>query len=153
MLNTLFKIFLTICIFLDSDCSIGNSCSNTDTSFNCVKYIETIDGDTVIFDLHDVPKYFGENAHIRIKGIDAPELHSNNSCEKKAALKAKEKVSQILIAAKIINLTEIGKEKYGRILANIIADDTNIGEILLKEKLAIRYQGKTKKKLNWCKKE
>jgi len=150
--NKLIRLFLLSYLLLNSNYAVSDAtnCNNTDTSFNCVKYVRTIDGDTVVFDLHDVPLYFGKHAHIRINGIDAPEIHSHNTCEKKAALNAKNRVDQLLKDAKTINLTDIGKEKYGRILANIIADGNNIGAILLQEKLAYVYNGGTKKKLNWC---
>lgn len=145
-------IFLAVCIMMMySKICEADDCKHTDNSFNCVKYVDNFDGDSVTFDIPDVPAYFGHNAHVRVYGIDTPEMTSKNTCAKKVAIKARNEVRDILSKAKKISLTNIGKEKYGRILANVIADGLDVGTTLVNEKLAYPYFGDTKKKLNWCK--
>jgi endonuclease YncB( thermonuclease family) len=128
----------------------SNICEHTNDNFKCVKYISAYDGDTITVDIPNVPPYFGYHAKVRIKGIDTPEITSKNTCERKIAEEAKNKTTILLITAKKIDLLNIAKEKYGRILADVIADGNSIGLLLLKEKLAYEYKGDTKQKINWC---
>ena len=125
-------------------------CEHTINSFKCVKYISAFDGDTITVDIPNVPIYFGYHAKVRISGIDAPEITSKNACERKVAEEAKNKTTMLLIAAKRIDLININKEKYGRILADVLVDGISIGPLLLKDKLAYEYFGGTKQKIDWC---
>lgn len=127
-----------------------NTCKHTAESFKCVKYVSAYDGDTITVDIPNINPFFGYHVKVRIKGIDTPELTSKSTCEKKIAEEAKNRTTMLLISAKKIDLIHIGKEKYGRILAEVIADGVNVGSVLLKEKLAYTYDGGTKKKINWC---
>lgn len=49
---------------------------------------------------------------------------------------------------KIVYLQNVSLEKYGRILADVFVDDISIGELLCKCKLAVKYNGGTKKSPN-----
>ena len=49
-------------------------CLNTDTSFQCVKYISNYDGDTVTVNIDNVPALFGSHIPVRVRGIDTPEM-------------------------------------------------------------------------------
>lgn len=150
----IFAIFICVYIFLNSDICLAQDipydCMHTDTEFKCVRYIDCYDGDTCTVDIPNTHPYFGKDAHVRIYGINAPEITSKDLCEKKAAQRAKARVIELVSNAKQINLIDIGKEKFGRILAKIIADGQNVGSILLNEKLAYEYYGDTKKKIDWC---
>jgi len=143
-------ILVIVYFFLDSTICLA-SCEHTNTSFQCVVYVENYDGDTITFDIPTIHPFFGYHAHVRIFGIDTPEIHSNNFCERKVAEQAKNKIASLLLSAKRIDLINLGKEKYGRILAEVIVDNISLGPLLLKEKLAYEYYGDTKKKINWCK--
>lgn len=57
------------------------------------------------------------------------------------ALKAKEKVRQLLENARSIILLDVGRDKYFRILARVEADGVDIGKILIIEGLAKPYDG------------
>jgi len=151
----LFLIFVVFYILLYSHVCLAYTenpldCEHTDTRFNCVTYISNYDGDTITVDIPKIHPFFGIHAHVRVYGIDAPEIDGKGPCEKKVAEEAKNRVVALLIAAKRIDLTNLGTEKYGRILAEVLADNVSIGPILLKEKLAYEYYGDTKKKIDWC---
>ena len=152
--RTFFSIIIIIYFFLSSRICLANtipSCEHTNTSFKCVKYISNFDGDTITFDIPNVHPFFGYHAHVRIYGVDAPEITSDNKCEKKVAELAKNRIATVLLAAKKIDLLNVATEKYGRILAEVLVDDSvNLGPLLLKENLAYEYYGATKKKINWC---
>ncbi len=56
----------------------------------------------------------------------------------------------ILRGAKVIELRNMKRGKYFRIVADVLVDDVNLSEILVDSKLAVRYDGGTKTK-DWCK--
>lgn len=128
----------------------SNECAHDATTFRCVEYLGNYDGDTTTFNIKDVHPIIGKRISVRVNGIDTPEIKGKLPCEKEAAQVAKLEVENFLKNAKRIDLTNVAREKYFRILADVIADGQSVGEILLQKKLAYPYQGKTKEKLNWC---
>ena len=46
---------------------------------------------------------------------------------------------------KIIELHNVETDKYGRLLADVVYKGENIGEQLIKNRLAVEYDGGTKK--------
>jgi len=126
------------------------NCSHSSTSFKCVEYIKNYDADTITFNIPSLHPVIGEGINIRVNGVDTPEIRTKNICEKKRALKAKEYVSQLLRKAKKINLKNIKRGKYFRVVAKVIIDGEFLSSLLLKEGLAYRNNGGTKKKMNWC---
>lgn len=125
-------------------------CSHTRTAFRCVKYLRNYDGDTVTMEIPNVPALFGENIGVRIRGIDTPEIKGKAPCEKEAARNARRMVEAELKNAKRIDLVDVGRDKYFRILADVIVDGKNLGELLIKNNLAYRYGGGTKQIVDWC---
>ncbi len=87
---------------------------------------------------------------VRLKGLDTAEMKGKKKCEKQMAFKAKDKVAQILTGAKRIDLVNVEREKYFRILAQVFVDGKDLGQILLKDSLAIKYNGGTKSTNDWC---
>lgn len=113
-------------------------------------YISNYDGDTVKVDIPGFPPIIGKSINIRIRGIDTPEIRGKCLKEKSKAKKAKKRVHELLVNAKHILLQQMGRGKYFRIVAVIVADGVNIGKTLTKEKLAVSYFG-GKKTAQWCK--
>ncbi|QDP68085.1 MAG: hypothetical protein Unbinned5081contig1003_17 [Prokaryotic dsDNA virus sp.] len=116
-----------------------------------MKYIKNYDGDTVTVDIPGVHILIGKNMKIRVSGIDTPEIRTKNTCEKEKARAAKRLVQSILKNAKRIDLKNIKRGKYFRIVADVIADGKSIKDILLKNKLGHEYGGGKKIKKDWCK--
>lgn len=112
------------------------------------KYINNYDGDTITVDINNYPPIIGDNITVRIKGIDTPEIKSKN---KKDAIKAKGIVRDLLVRAHKIELRNIERDKYFRILADVYADDINISQVLIDKHLAVKYDGGNKVKA-WEKK-
>mgnify|MGYP003783443279 CR=1 FL=1 len=81
---------------------------------------------------------------VRINGIDCPEMRTSNETEKQCAQLAKEFLLN-MIMNKYIYLENIDIDKYGRILADVMIDGQNVSELMIKERLAVRYAGGTKK--------
>ncbi len=142
-LNSLFqknvligRFFMLVTFSLFSNHSYSNA---TQTS-NCVSahfdekaYIEyVIDGDTVVL---------SDNRHIRLIGINTPELsHDNNKSSEAGAEEARNSLVQILDKEKQIQLL-FGKERFdrhGRTLAHIfLLDGLNIQAEMLRKGLAM----------------
>lgn len=82
---------------------------------------------------------------IRLNGIDTPELRGSDDAEKEMAIKARNRLSELILNQEV-QLKNISYEKYGRILADIYFNNKYINEILIIERFAVPYHGKTKKK-------
>jgi endonuclease YncB( thermonuclease family) len=108
------------------------------------KVIKVYDGDTLtiasMLPYEKSPMY---RFSVRISGIDCPEIRTKNENERKCALMAKEMIIEKAMN-KMVVLENKSTEKYGRILADIICDGESLGDLLLKSRLAIKYNGRTK---------
>ena len=107
------------------------------------------DGDTFRANIPDYPQLIGKNIGIRINGIDTPEIKGKCEQEKQLALKAKQFIVKMLSNAKMVELRNLQRGKYFRIVADVYADEVNVGDELVKESLAVIYYGGKKVK-NWC---
>jgi len=130
--------------------SQADDCKHDDTTFRCVKYIKNYDGDTITFQIPNVHPLLGKKISIRVNGVDTPEIRTKNQCEKKWGYIARDKVTAIIESAKRIDLINIKRGKYFRIVADVIIDGKNLKDYLLKNQLAYEYNGGTKSKVNWC---
>ena len=99
---------------------------------NCV-----VDGDTFWFN--------GEK--IRIESIDAPEIRSQCRQEKKLAVRATQRLAEILSRSSF-TVQRSGVDRYGRTLASIEGSSGEAGAILVREGLARPWSGR---KEVWCK--
>lgn len=108
------------------------------------KVIKVYDGDTITIACklpYDESLLY--RFSIRIFGIDTPEIRTKNKTEKEIAIKARDFVID-KIFGKTIQLKNIATEKYGRVLADVYCEECNIGNLLINEKLAVRYDGNKK---------
>ena len=113
-------------------------------------FIKNYDGDTITVNILDYPPIVGKNISIRVNGIDTPELRTKSDKEKQLARTAKRLVNGLLKNAKTIELKNMQRGKYFRIVADVYYDGKNLGDILIKNKLAVEYDGETKTK-DWSK--
>lgn len=146
------KILIALSLIFSFD--LFASCEHSSDKFRCVKFIRNYDGDTITFNLPGVHPFFGKKAKVRVKGIDTPELKPRGQaapCETEWGRVAKKLVEAELKNAKQIDITKLsGRDKYGRILAQVEYDGKDLKEVLLRNHLAVPYEGKKKKKINWC---
>jgi endonuclease YncB( thermonuclease family) len=84
----------------------------------------------------------GNNISIRIRGIDAPEIRGKNN---HLATKAREYLRDRIKHARSIELRNIEKDKYFRLLADVYIDNESISEVMIKEGLARQYDGGKRK--------
>jgi micrococcal nuclease len=109
--------------------------------------IRVIDGDTLLVQAMPWPQQTIE-VYVRLRGIDAPELHSRCEQVRTAAKKAQEALEAIIPATGKIELTKISGDKYfGRILADVTtAEGRNPAADLLHDGYVISYDGGRKPK-------
>lgn len=108
------------------------------------------DADTFRVNINGWSPVVGQNIPIRVYGIDTPEIRrSECQKEKELALVARDRVVEILEAGTLIELRDIGRDKYFRLLADVYVDGNRMADTLISEKLAYEYYGGTKQ--SWCK--
>ena len=107
------------------------------------------DADTFTVNIKGYPPIVGERIPVRILGIDAPELRGKCESEKIAARKAKQYTVEALRKAKVIELKDMQRGKYFRVLAHVYVDGKSLGKELIKAGHARDYDGG--KRIGWCK--
>ncbi len=110
--------------------------------------VRVIDGDTVAVRAH-IWLGLDMDTHIRLAGVDAPEMHARCESEHVLAIKARDLVVRTL-AAGHATLTDIKPDKYGgRVVARMITPDgRDLSALLLKAGLGHPYFGGHKPP--WC---
>jgi endonuclease YncB( thermonuclease family) len=99
--------------------------------------ILVIDGDTISC----------RGKHIRLLGLDTPELHTY--CEHGIAVAAKTRLQELLAPPHRVLIRENRKlDKYGRTLAVVLSDGKDVAPVLIGEGLAHPYSGGTRG--GWC---
>lgn len=129
----------------------AGSCAHDAKTFRCVKYLRNYDGDTITVEVPGVHPLLGKKISVRVVGIDTPEKTGKKPCEKDRARDAQRLVQNLLKSASTIELRNADRDKYFRILAEVWADGKSVGEILVKNGLAYRYDGGRKPaSRSWC---
>ena len=132
------------------NCEAAQNCAHDKTTFRCVKYLKNYDADTITVEIPGVHPLIGDRISVRVFGIDAAEIKGKGKCEKEAARTAQRLVEHILESAENIELRNVARDKYFRILADVFADGRKVSDVLVKNGLAVAYDGGTKSKVNWC---
>ena len=113
------------------------------------RVIKVYDGDTITIasklPYKKSPLY---RFSVRLNGIDSPEIKGVSKKETQMAIISRDKLAEKCLGKKV-KLTEIKREKYGRVLADIHCDGICLNEWMITEKLAVKYNGGTKEKINW----
>lgn len=104
------------------------------------------DGDTFFAQVRGHEPIDQKPVGIRVRGIDTPEIKSDKPSVKKRARKARDFVEAELKKARRIHLYNVNlDDKYGRMLATVFCDRTDLAKLLVKNRLAKRYAGGRKK--------
>lgn len=145
------KKLFTIIILLLSTLLNGEALSNTNYGTIVVSEVTSIyDGDTFRVNIKDYPDLIGYRISIRVNGIDTPEMKGMCEKEKDLARQAKQFTVSVLRGAKKIELRNMKRGKYFRIVADVYVDGISLTDSLIKEKLGVPYNGGSKVK-DWCK--
>ena len=113
--------------------------------YNCT-VTRVVDGDTIDVVL-DLGFSILHKCRVRLYGIDTPESRTRNKDEKvRGKLASKFLEDSINDGTKIILRSKLkdSKGKYGRVLGEVIVDDININELMVKRYLAVKYYCQSK---------
>ena len=116
---------------------------------------EVVDGDTIVIDIDLGFDVMFTNQKVRLLGVDTPESRTSDKVEKVFGMASKDFVKKFIAACKnkVIIRTHIsegtddsGREKFGRLLGEIINPDTKevLNEQLIKKNYAVKYMGENK---------
>ena len=109
------------------------------------------DGDTFRVNIKGYPKIIGHKMAIRLANVDTPEIKAKCTQERLLARKAKQFTVNFIRNAKVLELKNMKKDKYFRIVAELHSNDNkSLATELIRNNLAVPYFGGKKSK-NWCK--
>jgi endonuclease YncB( thermonuclease family) len=143
------KTFLTL-LLLTLSLLQAESLKNKDYGSVIVSEVTSIyDGDTFRVNIEGLHDLIGHRIGIRVNGIDTPEMRGKCQKEKELARKAKQYTVSALRGAKKIELRNMKRGKYFRIVADVYVDGKNLTDGLIEAKLGVPYDSGTKAK-DWC---
>lgn len=114
---------------------------------HAVAVLYTVDGDTFDARVALWPG-FEPNTRVRLRGIDAPERHAACEAELKRA-EASTKALRAILAEGGVAIYNVGRDKYGRIVADVATVKTpNVSSALIAAGHARAYLGGRRQ--SWC---
>lgn len=113
-----------------------------------VEPVQIYDGDSFKVTINDWPEVIGKNIDIRLKGADAPDFSAKCDKERELAQQASDFAWNFIIGAQKVELVEIERDHYFRLLARIQADGKDLSTALIDAGLAKPYDGGPI--LSWC---
>jgi len=100
---------------------------------NCV-----VDGDT----------FWLAGERVRIVNVDTAEINGKCPDERKRALAARDRLQSLLSEGSIVLVREgADRDRYGRLLRRVLVNGRDVGERLIAESHARRWDGKRR---SWC---
>ncbi|WP_317928615.1 thermonuclease family protein [Halioxenophilus sp. WMMB6] len=106
------------------------------------------DGDTITVTVENWPSVIGDAIGVRVAGVDTPEIRGKCASEKALARSARELTRTAVTSASKVELYNLRRDKYFRLLADVCVDGKNLSKLLLEAGLAYAYDGGTKQ--SWC---
>lgn len=105
-----------------------------------------IDGDTVVGDIDLGFGVFLNNVHVRLFGIDAPEVHTHDLTEKEKGIASTKFLESLLADKEIIFKSNNFTGKYGRAIGELfvvteLGDILNVNQTMIDEGYAGYYRG------------
>lgn len=113
------------------------------------KVVKVVDGDTIDVDIDLGFSIILSNQRIRLFGIDTPESRTRDKEEKfYGKLSAQFLKDRCKKGSYITLRTYLDKKgKFGRILGEIVVDEVNLNQQMVKEHLAVEYFGQSKESI------
>lgn len=112
------------------------------------KVVSVYDGDTMRVNVSGWPPVVGQNMPIRLRGVDTPEIRGKCQEEKRQAYAARNYVRERVAQAHAIELRNIERGKYFRLVADVYLDGVLLSNELTAAGLARNYDGG--RRSPWC---
>jgi len=106
------------------------------------------DADTFRVNIDGWPAFAGLNMPVRVNKVDAPEIRGKCLKEKALAKQARLFTFNFLQSG-AVELKNVTRGKYFRLVADVYVDGKNLGDELIKVGYARFYDGKSKR-AGWC---
>ncbi len=115
-------------------------------TFPITEVIKIIDGDTIDV-LIDLGFSITLQQRVRLEGVDTPEVRGGTDEDKFFANKAREWLADRLRSSANLSMVPSTqfKDPFGRTIAKVFADDSDISVELIQNHLAVAYDGETPK--------
>ncbi len=110
--------------------------------------VSIYDADTFKINIKSWPDIVGYRMSIRLNGVDAPEMRGKCQEEKQQARKAKKITVEFLRSSKVVELRNMRRGKYFRILADVYGDGKSLAKALIQSGLVRKYSGGSRR--GWC---
>lgn len=123
--------------------------SQTYGDFTDVEVVRVYDGDTFFVDISSIHPLLGDEIGIRVRGVDTPEIRAGCDQERELAYAARSLAETSLMEAMDVDLVNVERGKYFRIVATVMVDGTDLADILIDAELAVPYYGEGPKH-EWC---
>lgn len=105
--------------------------------------IDVVDGDTIDVWV-DVGFSIRVQQRLRLDGINTAEMHASDPAERARAQAAKARLIQLLPAEFVVRTKKDKREKFGRLLAEIVVGERVINRVMVEEGLAKVYHGEAR---------
>jgi len=136
---------LYVLLWISSSCFSSGLLASSSFGDVFAEVVSVYDGDTLRVNIPSYPPIIGKNISIRISGVDTPEIRGKCEQEKRLAEIAKKFVMNALSGAEKVELRNIQRGKYFRIVADVYVDGVNLGDSLIRNGFAVSYGGGRKK--------
>lgn len=110
------------------------------------RVISVYDGDTFRVDIAGLHPIISNEISIRVNGVDTPEIRGDDQCARLLARNAKKFTKELLMGSEVVELHNLKRGKYFRIVADVSVDGIDLGGALVAAGLARSYYGGKKKK-------
>ena len=137
-INSKICMFLAIIGFVFAFCRASIAAERVYSDTFSATVVSIYDGDTITVDLAGVPEVFGSKLGVRVYGVDTPEIKGPY---KREAIKARDYVRSVCKVGSTAHLSNIRRDKYFRLDADIECGGVNVGQELLKRKMGKLYFG------------
>ena len=139
-------LFIAIGLLLTVCTHIVHAKHITTENFRQVILRSVYDGDTFYVDIPSCDiAIFCEHIPVRVRGVDCPEMKGGTPETKARAKQAKTFTQEILSNSEIF-LQNCTRDKYFRLLCDVVVNNKSLAQELIKNSLGVPYNGGTKTK-------
>lgn len=137
-----------ICLFLVASlCVVAPEALSKDKTYGHLRaqVRRVVDGDTIVVNIPDYPAIVGQDIPVRLAGCDTPELRDKRPAIRRLARLAKEHVCRTLASGATVELRNIRRGKYFRLVAEVYVNGQSLAGMLIQNGLGKTYQGGTRR--------
>ena len=139
-------LFITMGFLLTSCTHVVQAKQRGPENFRQVILHSVYDGDTFYVDIPSCDiTIFCQHIPVRVRGVDCPEM-KGGSPETKARAKQAKAFTQKFLSNSKISLQNCTRDKYFRLLCDVVVNNKSLTQELIKNSLGVPYNGGTKTK-------